>query len=161
MKRQILNFVIDTAALLVMLAMVATGFLLKWVLPPGSRGGHGLQFWGMTRHDWGDLHFWLAVALLLLIFVHVLLHWSWVCALVARFARERPSDGAVVAHSRQWLYGISVLIVCGLLVAGFLWLASTYTWRGEGSEGRGRGGLRGGHGAAVILAPLSRSAGQV
>ncbi len=37
MRRQVLNFVIDAAALLVMLAMVATGFLLKWILPPGSR----------------------------------------------------------------------------------------------------------------------------
>jgi hypothetical protein len=155
MKRQILNFVIDTAALLVMLAMVATGFLLKWILPPGSRGGQGLQLWGMTRHDWGDLHFWLAVALLLLMFVHVLLHWSWVCALVARLVRGTSSGGAVVAHSRQWLYGISFLIVCCLLVAAFLWLASAHTRRGGGSEERGHGGFRGGRGAAVsnVLAP--------
>lgn len=150
MKRQILNFVIDSAALLVMLAMVATGFLLKWILPPGSRGGQGLRLWDMTRHDWGDLHFWLAVALCLLMLVHVLLHWSWVCTLVARLARGRSSGGAVVAHSKQWLCGISFLIVCGLLVAGFLWMASTHTRRGDGSDERHRGGFRGGRGAAAI-----------
>lgn len=155
MNRQILNLVIDTAALLVMLAMVATGFLLKWVLPPGSRGGQGLQLWDTTRHDWGDLHFWLAVALLLLMFVHVLLHWSWVCALVARLARGTSSGGAVVAHARQWLYGISFLIVCCLLLVGFLWLASAHTRRGDGSEERGRGGFRGGRGAAVVTVPAT------
>jgi phosphotransferase system glucose/maltose/N-acetylglucosamine-specific IIC component len=157
MQRQIPNFVIDTAALLVMLAMLATGFLLKWVLPPGSRGGQGLQLWGMTRHDWGDVHFWLAVALLVLALVHVALHWAWVCALVARWLGGASSGGSAVSHSRQWLYGVGFLIACCLLVTGFLWMARAQTERGGGDEGRGRGGFRGGRGAAAIVAPLPMS----
>lgn len=154
MRRQILNFVIDTAALLVVLAMVATGFLLKWVLPPGSRGGQGLQLWGLTRHEWGDVHFWLAVALLLLALVHVALHWAWVCALVGRWVGGSSPSGSAVTRSRQWLYGIGFLIVCCLLVGGFLWLARGQTERSDGDEERGRGGFRGGRGAAVIVGPL-------
>jgi len=156
MQHQILNFVIDAAALLVMLAMVATGFLLKWVLPPGSRGGHGMQLWGLTRHDWGDVHFWLAVALLLLALVHVALHWAWACALVARWVGGSSPSGSVVTRSRQWLYGAGLLIVCCLLVGGFLWLARAQTERGDGDEERGRGSFRGGRGAAVLVAPLPK-----
>ncbi len=159
MQRQALNFVIDAAALLVMLAMVATGFLLKWVLPPGSRGGHGLQLWGLTRHDWGDVHFWLAMALLLLALVHVALHWAWVCALVTRWVGGSSPGVSTASRSKQWLYGTGVLIMCCLLVAGFLWLARAQTQRGDGDEERGRGGLRGGRGADVPAAPLPKGGG--
>jgi hypothetical protein len=152
MRRQILNLVINTAALLVMLAMIATGFLLKWVLPPGSRGGQGLQLWGMTRHEWGDLHFWLAVSLLSLLLVHVALHWAWVCALVARLASGKPPSAAAFVASRQWLYGIGLLVACGLLVAAFLWIAYAQTQRG-GTQERGRG-FRGGRGAAILNWPV-------
>jgi phosphotransferase system glucose/maltose/N-acetylglucosamine-specific IIC component len=140
MQRQILNFVIETAALAVMVAMLATGFLLKCVLPPGSRGGQDLQLWEMTRHAWGDVHFGLAVALLLPVLIHVVLHWAWVCALIARLAGATSPRGAAVAHWRQWRYGIGLLVVCCLLATGFLWLAHAQTKRGGGEE-RGRGGV--------------------
>ena len=48
---QAINFVIDLISLLVLLALAATGLLLKYVLPPGSRGGRGLRLWGMDRHE--------------------------------------------------------------------------------------------------------------
>lgn len=153
MRRQVLNFVIDAAALLVMLAMVATGFLLKWILPPGSRGGQGLQLWGLTRHDWGDVHFWLAIALLVLALVHVALHWAWVCALVARWLGWLTPGSSPITDAKLWLFGIGFLLACALLVAGFLWAARAQTEAGTGNEERGRGGYRGGRGAAVMVVP--------
>lgn len=157
MRPQALNFVIDTAALLVMLAMVATGLLPKWIVPPGSRGGHGLQLWGLTRHDWGDVHFWLAVALLVLAVVHVALHWAWVCALVARWLGRLAPGSWSITDAKLWLFGIGFLLACALLVAGFLWTASGQTKTGDGAEERGRGGYRGGRGAAVMVVPWLRS----
>jgi len=148
MQRQILNFAIDTAGLVLMLAMAATGLLLKWVLPPGSRGGQGLQLWGLTRHAWGDVHFWLALALVLLLFIHIALHWAWVCALVARFGGRRSSAGATVSRSRQWLCGMGLLVACCLLVLGFLWLARSNTTGGGGEQGPRR--FRGGRDAAAV-----------
>ena len=82
MQRQLLNFFVDLVALLAMLGMVATGLMIRYLLPPGSRGGHGLTLWSLDRHEWGDIHFWLAVALLTLLVLHVALHWEWVCAVL-------------------------------------------------------------------------------
>ena len=59
MKRNTLNFVIDATSALVMVGMIATGLLLRFVLPPGSGSRRMLWIWG--RHDWGDLRFRLAV----------------------------------------------------------------------------------------------------
>lgn len=67
--------------------LAGTGLLLAWRLPPGSRGGRGLSALGWGRHDWGDLHTWLAYAFLALILVHLALHWRWFWQIAARKRR--------------------------------------------------------------------------
>jgi len=72
-----LNFYVDLVTAIVFSAMVGTGISLRWYLPPGSRGGEGLVWFGQGRHFYGDIHFWVAVSMLVLIIIHVWLHWSW------------------------------------------------------------------------------------
>jgi hypothetical protein len=143
MPRQVLNFLIDAVTLALMLAMTATGLLLRFVLPPGSRGGQGLRLWNMTRHDWGDLHFWLALALLLIALVHVALHWTWVCTLLARWT-TRTARPLAPSLARRTLAGVAVLALCGLAVSGFLWLGHAQTRPAPTDVGpqRGRGAGR-------------------
>lgn len=57
--------------------MAATGFLLAFRLPPGSRGGGGLTAWGWSRHEWGDLHTWNSYVFLALSLLHLAIHWRW------------------------------------------------------------------------------------
>lgn len=109
MRRTTLNFVIDLIGLVDLLLLAATGSIMKWVLPPGS-GGHGRGFRGgrgpgpvkefldLARHDWGDVHFVLSVLFLLLMLVHIVLHWTWIktCAksfvLPSRYNARTPKD---------------------------------------------------------------------
>ena len=96
--------------------LIATGSILRWVLPPGSGGGqHGagmgrrggrgpaLTLLDMTRHQWGDLHFWLAAALVAGILLHLALHWRWIVQSAARclsFGRAgRREPPAALSHS--------------------------------------------------------------
>lgn len=83
-SRTALNFWVDLLTAIAFAAMVGTGILAKWILPPGSRGGVGLTWLGQGRHFWGDVHFWLAIALLALIIIHVWLHWGWILGIWAR-----------------------------------------------------------------------------
>ena len=89
MKRSTLNFVIDLLGFMVLLDLACTGFIIRYILPPGTggrgqalHGGQGgehiEQLWSMTRHEWGDIHFYLAVLFVILMTVHLILHWSWV-----------------------------------------------------------------------------------
>lgn len=90
MRRTTLNFIVDVIALVDLLLLAATGAILRWVLPPGSGGGHGYGFrrgrapgavkelLGLGRHDWGDIHFVLALLFVLLILIHLYLHWTWI-----------------------------------------------------------------------------------
>jgi len=106
MTRTAFNFLIDTLLLVLIVSLAATGLLLRYVLPPGSRGGSDLSLWGWTRHEWGDLHFWIALALAALLVLHVALHWSWVCATVEHWLRRKSVSGAVSVRRR---YAIGVL----------------------------------------------------
>ena len=62
-----------------------SGFIL-WLGFPArgdgvGRGGGGsgtLTFWDLSRHTWIDIHDWVAVALVVLVLVHVILHWTWI-----------------------------------------------------------------------------------
>jgi phosphotransferase system glucose/maltose/N-acetylglucosamine-specific IIC component len=126
MRRNTLNFLVDFLTLLAIFAMVATGLVLRFVLPPGSGGRHGeggLLLWGWGRHDWGDVHFWAAVALAALLVVHVALHWSWVCTMVQRSLRGTNSGQPGVGKRNA--YGVGFLLLVVLVFGGFTWYART------------------------------------
>jgi hypothetical protein len=90
MSRSTLNFVLDLASFLVLLGLTITGLVMKYILPPGTGGvgrnlhggsGSGVQaqeLWSMTRHEWGSIHFYLAVVFVVLMIIHIVLHWTWI-----------------------------------------------------------------------------------
>ena len=110
MKRTNLNFIVDLVAFLDLLGLACTGFIMKYILPPGTggrgrmlRGGRGAEhfgeeikeLWSMTRHEWGDIHFYLAVIFAVLMIVHIILHWSWIKAYfksLLGFSRKKTSS---------------------------------------------------------------------
>lgn len=74
------HLVLDLLAAFTFGALAATGTLLQWRLPPGGAHGRaGAPTWlGLGRHDWGEVHFWIAAVAIAIAVVHVLLHWAWV-----------------------------------------------------------------------------------
>ncbi len=109
MSRTTLNFLVDLMGFVDLLLLAATGAVMKWVLPPSSGGGHGYgfregrgpdpgaaqvkQLLGLGRHDWGDIHFILALLFVFLILVHIVLHWTWIktCAKSIFFPSRKVS----------------------------------------------------------------------
>jgi len=86
MRKYQRDFVVNSLVFTLFVLLVATGALMKFVLPKGS--GESLAVWGLGRHDWGSVHFWIAVGLLSALALHLLFHWSWITAVV----RGRPRD---------------------------------------------------------------------
>ncbi len=71
------NRIVDFLLWISICLMLATGFIVRYRLPPGSRGGHGLSIAGWSRHEWGDIHAWLGYAVCGLVILHLALHWQW------------------------------------------------------------------------------------
>ena len=88
------------------LAEAVSGFVL-WLGFPARGGGDGrglggggglgnLTFWEISRHTWIDIHNWVAVALVVLVLVHVILHWKWMERMAKALFRGRPGRLAPV-----------------------------------------------------------------
>lgn len=103
MKRVTVNFIIDALALLGFVFLSITGVLIRYTLPPGS--GSYMSLWGANRHDWGDLHFWVSVALFAVLSVHLVLHWRWIICTIK--GKETDKSGLRLGLG---LLGLFVLI---------------------------------------------------
>ena len=125
MKRNTLNFYVDLASFLVMFALLVTGLLIHYVLPPcGNCSGAGsgqskeLMLYGYGRHDFGTVQLYLALATVALVLVHVCLHWSWVCATCCNMMGLKPGS-----PERQERYGILILLILIVATIGLLYWA--------------------------------------
>jgi preprotein translocase subunit SecG len=96
MNRTALNLLIDVISFFAFLASTISGLVLWQVFPGGGygfRGGRGLVseplFWGLSHHDWLNLHNLTSLLLVALIVLHIALHWRWIRNRV-RKSRKAP-----------------------------------------------------------------------
>jgi len=125
MKRNTLNFYIDLASFLVLFALLVTGLLIHYVMPPcgnctgaGSGESKELTLYGYGRHDFGAVHLYLALATVALVLVHVCLHWSWVCATCCNLLGLKG-----ISPERQERWGILLLLILMAVTIAFLYWA--------------------------------------
>jgi hypothetical protein len=135
MKRSSLNFIIDSVAFAGFLLLATTGMLLAYRLPPGSGGREGFGdgrgesqrsidlLWGLTRHEWGDVHYWMAIALMAVLALHLFLHWNWIVCVV----RGKPSSASPYRLALGTLGLVSVVVLSVIPLFG----TTTSLTRGE------------------------------
>jgi len=95
-------------ALVGLVLLVATGLAMRFQLPPGS--GEKWALWGMTRHEWGNVHFWVALYLMGVMLIHLALHWKWILSAV----RGKPPEASGI----RFILGLLALLFLLALVAG-------------------------------------------
>ncbi len=115
MNRTLINIVIDLIAALLFLGMLATGYLLRFPLPPGSNKTHVL--WGLTRHEWGDIHFWISLGLLLIMLLHLALHWNWIVTVIGKRCGLVKDKQPSLLRCGVWTV-VCLAVICG----GFAWI---------------------------------------
>ena len=84
--------------------MAGTGLMLVYRLPPRSRGGGGSVL-GLTRHEWGDIHYWTSYAFAAAILLHLWMHRQWL--------------HKVAVHRKNWLLLLGLLSGIALIVIPF------------------------------------------
>lgn len=90
-----LNLSIDIIMLLLLMPMAGIGFLIKYVLIPGiqrnERYGSDveLEFWGLTRHQWGSIHLIISIVFLVLLLLHIILHWKMIVGIFKRMVPDK------------------------------------------------------------------------
>lgn len=112
MDRRVKNFIIDTIAFVGFVLLTTTGVLMRYVLPPGS--GRFKAIWGLDRHGWGSIHFWISIVFLSVLAIHLFLHWRWIVTVLT----SRPREGSGLRA------GLGIIGLIGLLALSFAPLVS-------------------------------------
>lgn len=129
MTRARWNAVVDGLCFAAFVLLASTGVLLRWSLPP--RSGRRTTVLGLDRHEWGDLHFWTALAFLAALALHLALHWRFLAGLVRGRAREGSWQRALVG-------AFALVALVALALAPLLAPVETEPGGEGGAGGRGR-----------------------
>lgn len=111
MSKSVINFWLDVLLLLIFLTLLWSASIVHIVFPAGMNAA-GWTLWGWSREQWSDFHFGVLCTLLLAIVIHVMLHWTWVCGIVAsKIVPPRDGDKKKLSDGARTLYGVSLLIL--------------------------------------------------
>lgn len=112
MNRTLVNFCVDTGLLIAYALLVWSSTVLHLVFPAGIEAA-GWTIWGWDYLAWRGFQFANLVVLTLGVLLHVMLHWNWVCGVIAtRFLRDRSR----MDSGTQTLYGVGLLILLLALI---------------------------------------------
>lgn len=110
-SRTDVNFLLDTVLLLLFVALSISSVILEFVFPVGTEAD-GWLLWQWSYNEWSRLRFGLLAALALSVLVHVMLHWSWVCGVVAsRRGSSHSHRPAARDDPSRTLWGVGLLIL--------------------------------------------------
>ena len=96
MRKATRNYFLALVMLLLALFQAVSGFVLWLGLPRGGgdyRVGRIVEsFKGLillwSRQTWVDLHNWVAVALAVMVIIHLILHWKWIVYVTKTLGRQ-------------------------------------------------------------------------
>jgi cytochrome b subunit of formate dehydrogenase len=106
MKKNILNYLLDAVIAAAFLMAGATGIAFLFLGSGGFQGGRNpgfaVEFLGLERGVWSDLHDLAGLVMIAGIAVHLILHWRWiVCTtrqIVSRLFRRAVPVRAAAAE---------------------------------------------------------------
>jgi len=121
-----INITIDILMFLDLMAITGIGFLMRYVLLPGYLrkdvygSGAELYFWGLDRHEWGEVHLITGYVLLVLLVLHIVFHWNQVLAFFRKLIPGRVARAAVyiIIVVLTLLLGVAPLFVKPEVVRG-------------------------------------------
>lgn len=106
--------ILDLLSFAALTLMLSTGIVLRFTLPPRSGGD---EVWGLTRHDWGNIHYYLSVVFLLFMAAHLVAHAKFIKSVIIGKAQKE----------KYYRIAIGVLGVIALIALAFAPVASPVT----------------------------------
>lgn len=119
MTRTLLNFWVDAALLLAVVVLVWVSVVLQFAFPPPT-SADGWILWGLTYNQWRDVQFGALCVCVLLALEHLVLHWNWVCSVLAMQVlrlRQRPDEGVQAVYGVGAFIAILVTMLASIIVA--------------------------------------------
>jgi hypothetical protein len=106
-SKTIINFWLDALMLLVFVALLWVATVVRFVFPAAANSD-GWTLWFGSYDQWVGVQFAVIAFFALLVLIHVMLHWPWVCGVItSRMTRgkEKMDDGT------RTIVGVGFMIV--------------------------------------------------
>lgn len=102
-SRTTINFVLDSVLLVVFTVLMGITAIVRFVFPTAAAAA-GWSLWGGTLDDWLAWQFGVVATLTMLVVLHLMLHWTWVCGVVANRLSQsgRPTIRFDDGHAHFW-----------------------------------------------------------
>ncbi|MAT72004.1 MAG: hypothetical protein CMJ58_21070 [Planctomycetaceae bacterium] len=101
------NFWLDVFLMVVFVVLLWSAVVVQYVFPPGPKT-EGWTLWGGDYQTWCGIQFGTLCLFAASVVLHVMLHWTWVCGVVAsRWAKDRS---AAKDDGIRTLWGVGLLI---------------------------------------------------
>jgi hypothetical protein len=105
------NFWLDTTMLVVFILMLWSATIVRFVFPPAV-SAKDWTLWSWNVDQWIGFHYASLCGFTFLVVLHLMLHWSWVCGVVAsRFIKRSAGKKKNVDDGTRTLWGVGLLIV--------------------------------------------------
>lgn len=120
-SRTLLNFWLDVALFLVVTFVLWVSAMMQVVFPAPT-AAEGWTLWGLSFNQWRNAQFFSLCLCALLALEHIVLHWNWVCSVIATQVlrvKKRPDEGNQALYGIATFIGIMVLALGSILVAMF------------------------------------------
>ncbi len=111
MKKNTLKYAIDVALFVDMCSIAILGIFLGFVIPKGRVHESEKYFLQLHRHQWGDIHLYLSLLLLVLLVLHVWFNWTWIANSTKRYFGEKWKS-FLLAISCTWV----IVLILGWMV---------------------------------------------
>ncbi len=125
--------------------LAGSGLALFTRMPHGPQG-RGLSLWGLSKHDWGEVHAWAGIVFAVLVVAHLVMAWPWLKNAAAK-RHLWPVVGGLVAG-----IALAAALIFGPITQGEGGVGEGpgtgqgTGWQngGQGGGGQGGGGWQGG-----------------
>ena len=111
MTRTDWKYLVDTLLFLCIVGIAFIGLLLGLVIPKGPKAAESAKYFlGLHRHQWGNIHFYLSLAFIILVIIHIVLSWSWI------------KGKARQAFKKGWKAVLAMTATSSILVVFLFWI---------------------------------------
>ena len=111
MSRTTVNFFLDLTLLVLLLLLLWCSLVVRFVFPPGASAAEWTVM-GWSHGTWMTFQFAALCLLTFAILIHVMLHWNWVCGVIASYlGKSRGGKKIRISEGIRTLYGVGFLIV--------------------------------------------------
>ncbi|HMB32109.1 MAG TPA: DUF4405 domain-containing protein [Desulfohalobiaceae bacterium] len=113
MKINVIKYLVRVLLFVNICSVAVIGFILGYIIPQGRFPSPEAKFFlGLHRHEWMEIHLFMAIVFLVLLFIHLWIHRSWITESTKRYF-DRHWKKFLCLISGAWFF---IILISWLVV---------------------------------------------